>query len=316
MSVSIDYVRELYEAPFLKLISQASAVHRAHHDYDDVQLCTLLSIKTGGCPEDCAYCPQAARYHTDVEVQKLMTVDSVLAAAREAKESGSTRFCMGAAWREVRDNSDFDRVLDMVRGVRDMGLEACATLGMLTEEQAIRLKDAGLSAYNHNLDTSESFYSEIIHTREYDDRLRTLTHVQAAGISVCCGGIIGMGETADDRVSFLHRLANLDPYPESVPVNALVPVEGTPLAEQPPIDPLEFVRMIACARILMPKARIRLSAGRLSLTDEAQALAFLAGANSIFTGEKLLTTGNPGYDRDLALLERLGVKPEVLSAEA
>jgi biotin synthase len=316
MSVSIDYVRELYEAPFLKLISQASAVHRAHHDYDDVQLCTLLSIKTGGCPEDCAYCPQAARYHTDVEVQKLMTVDSVLAAAREAKESGSTRFCMGAAWREVRDNSDFDRVLDMVRGVRDMGLEACATLGMLTEEQAIRLKDAGLSAYNHNLDTSESFYSEIIHTREYDDRLRTLKHVQAAGISVCCGGIIGMGETADDRVSFLHRLANLDPYPESVPVNALVPVEGTPLAEQPPIDPLEFVRMIACARILMPKARIRLSAGRLSLTDEAQALAFLAGANSIFTGEKLLTTGNPGYDRDLALLERLGVKPEVLSAEA
>ncbi|MDP4198766.1 MAG: biotin synthase BioB [Bacteroidota bacterium] len=307
MSVSLEYVRELYKLPFLQLVAQASAVHRAHHNYDDIQLCTLLSIKTGGCPEDCAYCPQAARYHTGVEVQKLMDVERVLCAAREAKENGSTRFCMGAAWREVRDNSDFDRVLDMVRGVREMGMEVCTTLGMVTASQAERLKEAGLTAYNHNLDTSDSFYGQIIHTREYADRLNTLQNVQHAGISVCCGGILGMGETDDDRIAFLHTLANLDPYPESVPINALVPVEGTPLADQPPVTSFEFVRTIACARILMPKARVRLSAGRLSLSEEAQTLAFLAGANSIFTGEKLLTTGNPGFDQDHSLLAKLGV---------
>lgn len=307
MSVSLDYVRELYELPFLQLVAQASAVHRAHHNYDDIQLCTLLSIKTGGCPEDCAYCPQAARYHTGVDVQKLMDTEIVLAAARDAKANGSTRFCMGAAWREVRDNSDFDRVLDMVRGVREMGMEVCTTLGMVTASQAQKLKDAGLTAYNHNLDTSENFYGNIIHTREYQDRLDTLSNVQNAGISVCCGGIIGMGETDNDRIAFLHTLANLTPQPESVPINALVPVEGTPLAEQPQLDSFEFVRMIACARILMPNARVRLSAGRLSLSHEAQTLAFLAGANSIFTGDKLLTTGNPGYDQDHDLLAKLGV---------
>ncbi|HWF43314.1 MAG TPA: biotin synthase BioB [Candidatus Kapabacteria bacterium] len=304
---SIEYIRELYRSPFLELAAQASAVHRAHHGYADVQLCTLLSIKTGGCPEDCAYCPQAARYHTDVEVQKLLDVDTVLGAAREARDAGSTRFCMGAAWREVRDNSDFDRVLDMVRGVSALGMEVCTTLGMITPSQAERLKAAGLTAYNHNLDTSESFYGEIIHTRQFQDRLDTVKNVQQAGISVCCGGIIGMGESDEDRIHFLHTLANLDPQPESVPINALVPVEGTPLAEQPPVDPLEFVRMIACARILMPKARVRLSAGRLSLSQEAQTLAFLAGANSIFTGDKLLTTGNPGFDRDHELLDKLGI---------
>ncbi len=311
MSVSLEYVNELYKLPFLQLVAQASAVHRAHHNYEDIQLCTLLSVKTGGCPEDCAYCPQAARYHTGVEVQKLMDVDAVLGAAREAKGNGSTRFCMGAAWREVRDNSDFDRVLEMVRGVRELGMEVCTTLGMITASQAKKLKEAGLTAYNHNLDTSESFYGQIIHTREYRDRLITLDNVQAAGISLCCGGIVGMGESDDDRIAFLHTLANLDPYPESVPINALVPVKGTPLAEQPLLDPFMFVRMIACARILMPRARVRLSAGRLALSEEAQALAFLAGANSIFTGEKLLTTGNPGFDEDHNLLKKLGVKPTV-----
>ena len=307
MSVSIEYIHELYFSPFLQLVSQASAVHRTHHDYADVQLCTLLSIKTGGCPEDCAYCPQAARYHTGVEVQKLLDVDTVIGAAREARNSGATRFCMGAAWREVRDNSDFDRVLEMVRGVRDLGMEVCTTLGMVSTSQAEKLKAAGLTAYNHNLDTSESFYGQIIHTRQFQDRLDTLKNVQQAGISVCCGGIIGMGESDNDRIHFLHTLTNLDPQPESVPINALVPVEGTPLAEQEPLDPLDFVRMIACARILMPKARVRLSAGRLSLSDEAQTLAFLAGANSIFTGDKLLTTGNPGFDDDKKLLKKLGV---------
>jgi biotin synthase len=311
MSVSLEYVRDLYTLPFLQLVAQASAVHRAHHNYDDIQLCTLLSIKTGGCPEDCAYCPQAARYHTGVEVQKLMSVETVLGAAREAKENGSTRFCMGAAWREVRDNSDFERVLEMVRGVRELGLEVCTTLGMITASQAQKLKEAGLTAYNHNLDTSDSFYGQIIHTREYQDRLDTIGNVQAAGISVCCGGILGMGETDEDRIAFLHTLANLDPYPESVPINTLVPVEGTPLADQPPVTAFEFVRTIACARILMPKARVRLSAGRLALSDEAQTLAFLAGANSIFTGETLLTTGNPGFDADRNLLEKLGVKAAV-----
>lgn len=302
-------VAELYRTPFLKLVSRASAVHARFHSYDDVQCCTLLSIKTGGCPEDCAYCPQAARYDTGVNVHRLLDVQTVVASAEQARRAGSTRFCMGAAWREVRDNSDFDRVLEMVGAVRDLGLEVCCTLGMITPSQAERLAEAGLTAYNHNLDTSRSFYGEIISTREYDDRLQTIQSVRGAGISLCCGGIIGMGETEEDRIEFLHTLATLAPHPESVPINALVPVEGTPLGERDQIDPFEFVRTIACARILMPTSRIRLSAGRLSMSDEAQALALLAGANSIFTGEKLLTTPNPEENRDHELMRKLGVTP-------
>jgi biotin synthase len=312
-SVRTDWSRqeiaELYRTPFLKLVARASAVHTERFSYDDVQCCTLLSIKTGGCPEDCSYCPQAARYHTGVEVQRLLDEETVITAARRARDAGSTRFCMGAAWREVRDNSDFDRVLRMVSGVKDLGLEVCCTLGMLTGHQAERLAEAGLTAYNHNLDTSREFYGDIISTRTYDDRLRTIDNVRKAGISVCCGGIIGMGETEDDRIDFLHTLSTLTPHPESVPINALVPVGGTPLGDRPEIDPFEFVRTIACARILMPASRIRLSAGRLSLSDEAQALALLAGANSIFTGDTLLITPNPSEDRDGRLMEKLGVSP-------
>ncbi len=313
--MTIDYVRELYHTPFLRLVAQASRVHAANHNYDDIQRCTLLSVKTGGCPEDCAYCPQAARYHTDLKVEKLMRAADVLEAARNAKANGATRFCMGAAWREVRDNRDFDEVLEMVRGVNAMGLEACATLGMLTESQAQKLKDAGLFAYNHNLDTSREFYSEIIQTRDYDDRLNTIQHVRQAGITVCCGGIIGMGESDDDRIRFLFTLASLDPQPESVPINALVAVPGTPLEEQEPIDTFSFVRTIACARILIPKARVRLSAGRLRLSEEAQTLAFLAGANSIFLGDKLLTTPNPEPDADYRLFEKLGLETAVAPAQ-
>ena len=310
--MTTEYVRELYHTPFLKLVAQASRVHEANHTYEDIQRCTLLSVKTGGCPEDCAYCPQAARYHTDVKAEKLMRTPQVLEAARNAKANGATRFCMGAAWREVRDNRDFDEVLEMVRGVTDLGLEACATLGMLTESQAVRLKEAGLYAYNHNLDTSRSFYSEIIHTRDYDDRLNTIQRVRDAGITVCCGGIIGMGESDEDRIQLLATIASLDPQPESVPVNALVAVEGTPLADQEKVDTFSFVRMIACARILIPKAKIRLSAGRLSLSDEAQTLAFLAGANSIFLGDKLLTTANPEPDADYRLFEKLGLETSAM----
>lgn len=302
-------VAALYAEPLLSLIAHAADVHREHHSYSEVQLSTLLSIKTGGCPEDCAYCPQSARYNTGVEAEKMMPVDDVLDAARRAKEGGATRFCMGAAWRQVRDNADFDRVIDMVRRVNELDMEVCCTLGMLTAEQAERLAEAGLYAYNHNLDSSESFYGEIISTRTYDARLRTIDNVRKAGITVCCGGIVGMGESEGDRIGMLHTLATLAPHPESVPINALVPVEGTPLGDRPLIDPLEFVRMIACARILMPTSQVRLSAGRLSFSDEAQALAFLAGANSIFTGDKLLTTPNPTSDRDHALLERLGARP-------
>ncbi len=313
--VTIDYVRELYRTPFLKLVAQASRVHEANHNYDDIQRCTLLSVKTGGCPEDCAYCPQAARYHTDVTVQKLMRSEDVREAARNAKANGATRFCMGAAWREVRDNRDFDEVLKMVRGVSELGLEACATLGMLTESQATRLKEAGLHAYNHNLDTSREFYSEIIHTRDYDDRLNTIRHVRDAGITVCCGGIIGMGESDEDRIRFLFTLASLEPQPESVPINALVAVPGTPLEDQDPLDTFIFVRTIACARILMPKARVRLSAGRLRLSQEAQTLAFMAGANSIFLGDRLLTTPNPEPDADYELFEKLGLECGVMNSE-
>ena len=311
--IRTDWSREeitaIFEQPIFELIYQAATVHREHNDPQEVQMCTLLSVKTGGCPEDCAYCPQAARYHTDVEVHKLMEVDEVLESASRAKSAGSTRFCMGAAWREVRDNSDFDKVLDMVKGVSGMGLEVCCTLGMLTEEQAQKLKDAGLYAYNHNLDTSEEHYGDIITTREYQDRLDTLENVRNAEISVCSGGIIGMGEQEDDRIGMLHTLATLPSHPESVPVNALVPVEGTPLAEQPRVSVWEMLRMIATARIIMPKAMVRLSAGRETMSLEEQALCFMAGANSIFTGEKLLTTPNPDFDQDKEMFQVLNLKP-------
>jgi len=300
-------VAEIYHAPLLELIYKAATAHRAHHAPGEVQLCTLLSVKTGGCPEDCAYCPQAARYHTGIDRHGLLKLDAVLEAAREAKEAGSTRFCMGAAWREARDNRHFDEVLGMVSAVRELGLEVCCTLGMLTESQAERLKEAGLYAYNHNLDSSREFYPEIIGTRGYDERLETLANVQKAGLSVCCGGIIGMGETVDQRIDLLHTLATLPGPPESVPVNALVPVPGTPLEDCPPVSTWEMVRMIATARILMPNAMVRLSAGRTRMNAEQQALCFLAGANSIFTGEKLLTTPNPPFDSDEALLELLGL---------
>ena len=304
-----DEVSAIHNSPVLDLIYQAATVHRQHHDPQEVQVCTLLSVKTGGCPEDCAYCPQAARYHTAVKTQKLLEVDEVLEAASRAKSTGSSRFCMGAAWREVRDNRDFDKVLDMVRGVNAMGLEVCCTLGMLTESQAEKLKDAGLYAYNHNLDTSAEFYGDVITTRTYDDRLDTLGHVREAGISVCSGGIIGMGESHNDRIGMLLTLATLPQHPESVPVNALVPVEGTPLAAQERVSVWEMVRMIATARILMPAAMVRLSAGRVRMSVEEQALCFLAGANSIFAGDKLLTTPNPDTDSDLQLFQTLNVRP-------
>lgn len=303
-----EQVRALYDRPLLPLVDEARAVHLRHHEANEVQLCTLLSVKTGGCPEDCSYCPQSSHYETDVEPEKMLDVERVIASARRAKELGSTRFCMGAAWREVKEGPAFDRVVAMVKGVKDLGLEACVTLGMLNESQAKRLKEAGLDAYNHNLDTSREHYRSIIKTRTFDDRLRTLENVRKAGITVCSGGIIGMGETKDDRCEMLRTLANLEPQPESVPINALVPVEGTPLANAPPVDPLDLVRMIAVARILMPRARVRLSAGRTSLTREAQMLCILAGANSIFYGEKLLTTPNPGEEEDLALIRDAGMK--------
>jgi biotin synthase len=303
-----EAVRALYDRPLFALLDEARAVHLAHHPEHQVQLCTLLSVKTGGCPEDCAYCPQSSHHSTDVGAEKMLDVDEVLVAARRARDNGSTRFCMGAAWREVKDGPAFERVLAMVRGVKDLGLEACVTLGMLTESQAARLKEAGLDAYNHNLDTSRENYRSIITTRTYDDRLRTLSHVRAAGITVCSGGIIGMGESADDRCEMLRTLANLDPQPESVPINALVRVAGTPLEHLPPVDSLDLVRMIACARILMPRTRVRLSAGRAELTREAQLLAMYAGANSIFYGDRLLTTPNPEVDEDRALLRDAGLR--------
>lgn len=302
-------ITAIYNSPVLDLIYQAATVHRQHHDPQEVQVCTLLSVKTGGCPEDCAYCPQAARYHTNVKTHKLLEVGEVLEAAGRAKASGSSRFCMGAAWREVRDNRDFDKVLDMVRGVNAMGMEVCCTLGMLTDAQAEKLKDAGLYAYNHNLDTSEEFYGDIISTRTYDDRLATLGHVRQAGISVCSGGIIGMGESHNDRIGMLLTLATLPEHPESVPVNALVPVEGTPLEDQERVSVWEMVRMIATARIIMPKTMVRLSAGRVRMTTEEQALCFLAGANSIFAGDKLLTTPNPDVDADAQLFQTLNIRP-------
>lgn len=312
-SIRTDWTREeiseIYNQPVMDLIYRAASVHRQYHDAQEVQVCTLLSVKTGGCPEDCAYCPQAARYHTEVKVHKLMAVQEVMEKALEAKEAGSTRFCMGAAWREVRDNKDFDKVLDMVKGVSTMGMEVCCTLGMLSHEQANKLKEAGLYAYNHNLDTSEEFYGDIITTRNYSDRLDTLENVRQAKISVCSGGIIGMGEKEGDRIGMLHTLSTLPQHPESVPVNALVPVEGTPLEEQPKVSVWEMIRMIATARIIMPQAMVRLSAGRVRMNLEEQALCFMAGANSIFAGDKLLTTPNPGYVQDKEMFQVLNLKP-------
>ena len=303
-----EQVEELYRLPLTELLYRAQTVHRRHHDPAEIQRCTLLSIKTGGCPEDCGYCPQSAHYDAGVGREGLMDRVAVLAAARAAKESGSTRFCMGAAWREVQDGAAFDQVLAMVADVASLGMEVCTTLGMLTPDQARRLKAAGLTAYNHNLDTSPDFYPQIISTRTYQDRLDTLAHVQEAGISVCCGGIIGMGESARDRCALLAQLGRLDPHPESLPVNLLVRVPGTPLADAPDVDALDLVRTIAAARLVAPKARVRLSAGRLGLSAEAQALCFVAGANSIFSGEKLLTTPNPAVDEDAALVSRLGLR--------
>lgn len=306
---TLEEIKAIYYKPVLELIVEAAQVHKQYQATGEVQVCTLLSVKTGGCPEDCAYCPQAARFHTDVEVHKLLSQEQVLTAAQRAKDGGSTRFCMGAAWREVRDNRDFDKVLDMVKGVNEMGLEVCCTLGMVNEYQAEKLKEAGLYAYNHNLDTSEENYSNIITTRTYDDRLDTIENVRKAGISVCSGGIIGLGETDEDRIGMLHTLSTLVQHPESVPVNALVPVKGTPLENQPLVTVWEMVRMIATARILMPKTMVRLSAGRERMSVTDQALCFLAGANSIFTGEKLLTTPNPDFDADKAMFDLLGLKP-------
>ena len=305
---SIQEIETIYTSPLTDLVFRAAQVHRAHHQADEVQGCMLLSIKTGGCPEDCAYCPQSARYDTEVGREDLMQVDETLMAARSARDQGATRFCMGAAWRDVPTDARFDRVLEMVKGVRELGMEACCTLGMLNEKQAEALAGAGLSAYNHNLDTSPEFYGEIITTRNYQERLDTLARVRNAGISVCSGRIIGMGEDRAARYGLLRQLAMLDPHPESVPINMLVPVEGTPLGSRPAEDPLELVRMIAAARILMPTSMVRLSAGRLALSEEAQALCFLAGANSVFLGDKLLTTPNPESDADHRLFEKLGVK--------
>jgi len=306
---SLTEIESIYNSPLLELVFNAATLHRKYNDTAEVQVCTLLSIKTGGCSEDCSYCPQAARYTTDVEVQALMKKEEVLEYAQKAKDAGSTRFCMGAAWREVRNNRDFDSVLDMVKGVNQMGMEVCCTLGMLTEEQAQKLAEAGLYAYNHNLDTSKDHYSEIITTRTYDDRLTTIENVRKAGVTVCCGGIIGLGETHNDRIKMLHTLATMVEHPESVPINALVAIKGTPLANNPKVAIWDMVRMIATARILMPKTMVRLSAGRADMSIAEQALCFMAGANSIFAGDKLLTTPNPSFDEDNAMFDLLGLKP-------
>ena len=306
---TVDELRTIHDLPLNDLLYRAQTVHRQFHDPNKVQCCTLLSIKTGNCPENCGYCPQSAHYETDVEAHGLLDVDEVLEKAREAKENGATRFCMGAAWRDAPQNEQFDDVLAMVRGVRDLGIEACCTLGMLTQDQAGQLAEAGLTAYNHNLDSSPEFYDRIVTTRTYDERLETLRHVRESGVTLCTGGIIGMGETVTDRMRLLQILASHDPHPESVPINLLVRVPGTPMANLPEVDPFEMVRMVATARIAMPASVVRFAAGRTGLSQETQALCFLAGANSIFTGDKLLTTPNPGEDHDKALLEKVGLTP-------
>ncbi len=303
-----EEIRQVYRLPLPELIFQAQTAHRAFHKPEEVELCRLLSIKTGGCPEDCGYCSQSAHHKAGIVRQELLNPAEVLETARQAKAEGATRFCMGAAWRQISDGKDFERVLEMVRGVAALQMEVCCTLGMLTQSQARRLKEAGLTAYNHNLDTSPEFYGNIITTRVYEDRLETIAHVRQAGITVCSGGILGMGESEEDRIGLLQELSQLDPHPESVPINMLVPNEGTPLENAEPLDPLVMVRAIATARILMPASRVRLAAGRRQMSPEAVALCFLAGANSIFTGEKLLTTPNPGPDADQRLLENLGMK--------
>jgi biotin synthase len=312
---TIPEIRALYTQPFPDLIYQAHRVHRAHFDPAEVQRSTLLSIKTGGCPEDCAYCPQSAHHSAGIQEHPVLPVDFVLEKARQAKAEGSTRFCMGAAWREVADGKDFDAVLELVRAVHQLGLEVCCTLGMLTDSQARRLKEAGCTTYNHNLDTSPEFYGHIISTRTYQDRLDTLKRVRAAGMTICCGGIVGMGESLDDRLSLLMQLANQDPHPESVPINLLQAVQGTPLADgRAAFDSIDFVRTIATARMIMPSSYVRLSAGRANMSDEAQALCFLAGANSIFAGEKLLTQPNAPESRDHALMSKLGMRFREISA--
>jgi biotin synthase len=310
--ISLEAVAQTYHQPLLSLVFEAQSVHRQHHQTDAVQMCTLANIKSGRCPEDCKYCPQSARYPTAVENYPLLPLDEVIKQAKDAKEHGATRFCMGAAWRNAPDGEDFDRVLQMVEAVANLEMEACVTMGMLRLDQAQKLAKAGLTAYNHNLDTSESFYPEIITTRTYRDRLETIQNVADAGIQVCCGGIVGMGETDRDRIDLLHTLANLSPQPESVPINALSPVEGTPLGDLEAINPLVLVRMVATARILMPKAIVRLSAGRDRLSISDQALCFLAGANSIFSSEKLLTTANPNWQDDSDMFQQLGIKPKEL----
>ncbi len=313
---SVDEILTILKTPLIELVHRAQVTHREWHEEGTVQLASLMSIKTGGCPEDCKYCPQSAHYakNTKLEKERLVNIDIVLASARSAKEAGATRFCMGAAWREVRDGVEFDQVLEMVSGVREMGMEACVTLGMLNQDQADRLAKAGLTAYNHNLDTSPEFYSEIITTRTYQDRIDTIAHVREAGITVCSGGIIGMGESDRDRAHLLQVLASMDPHPESVPINSLVAVPGTPLEALEPVEPMEMVRMIATARIVMPKSRVRLSAGRQALSKETQILCLMAGANSIFYGEKLLTTPNPDTEQDIAMIREAGLR--VLEAEA
>lgn len=308
-------IQELYDTPLLELIQKAADVHKRYHKTGEVQVSSLISIKTGGCPEDCAYCPQAARYNTEVKVHKLMEVNEVMELAENAKAGGASRVCLGAAWREVRDNRDFDKVLNMVKGINQKEMEVCCTLGMLTEDQARKLADAGLYAYNHNLDTSEENYENIISTRTYEDRLKTIDNVRKAGLTVCSGGIIGMGESANDRIGMLYTLSLLRPQPESVPINALVPVEGTPLENQTPVPIWDMVRMIATTRIVMPHSAVRLSAGRLGMSMEGQALCFLAGANSIFAGDKLLTTPNPEVNQDMEMFKILGLSPKPAFAD-
>ncbi|MDP1801660.1 MAG: biotin synthase BioB [Bacteroidota bacterium] len=308
-------ILDIYNTPLLELISKAAEVHKQYHKIGEVQVSSLLSIKTGGCPEDCSYCPQAARYNTEVKVHKLMDVAEVSACADNAKKGGASRMCLGAAWREVRDNKDFDKVLDMVKTINGKGLEVCATLGMVTEEQAKKLAEAGLYAYNHNIDTSKENYDKIISTRTFDDRLDTIKNVRKAGLTVCSGGIIGMGESAEDRIGMLYTLSILRPQPESVPINALVAVEGTPMEDQPPVPIWDMVRMIATARIVLPKTAVRLSAGRLTMSMEGQALCFMAGANSIFAGDKLLTTPNPKYNEDMEMFKILGLSPKKAFAD-
>lgn len=313
---SLIELRDIHDMPLLELVFRAATVHRKHHDPRKVQVSSLLSVKTGGCPEDCAYCPQAARYNTDVDVHKMLDPRIVVARAKKAKEAGASRMCLGAAWREVRDNRDFDKVIDMVKGIRELNMEVCCTLGMLNEEQAKKLDEAGVYAYNHNIDTSEEHYEEIISTRTFDDRLDTLKNVRKTSMTICSGGIIGMGESIEDRLGMLRTLSGLAPHPESVPINALVPVEGTPLAAQERVPFDQWLRMIATARIVMPTSMVRLSAGRTELGEAEHALLFLAGANSIFAGDQLLTTPNPEFSFDQALLNKLGLEPQEAYAHA